>query len=153
MGLLKRDGMLGMIVPNKFMTIKNGKAMRALLSGKYHVARIIDFGTLQVFSGRSTYTCILLATPENLNEFTRQFVTSLPAFVDDPLGGGLVYPESDLTSDAWSFLPEAISIHMDAIGQRCTKLSDLANIFVGLQTSNDTAYIIDPIEDLSLIHI
>lgn len=147
LGLLKRDGMLGMIVPNKFMTIKNGKAMRALLSGKYHVARIIDFGTLQVFSGRSTYTCILLATPENLNEFTRQFVTSLPAFVDDPLGGGLVYPESDLTSDAWSFLPEAISIHMDAIGQRCTKLSDLANIFVGLQTSNDTAYIIDPIED------
>lgn len=144
LGLLKDDGMLGMIIPNKFMTIQNGKAMRALLTSRYHVVRIVDFGTIQVFSGRSTYTCILVATPKDQTEFTRQLVTSLPAFVDDPLEGGLTYPESDLTRDAWSFLPEAISIHMDTIAQRCSKLSDLANIFVGLQTSNDAAYIFEP---------
>lgn len=145
LGLLKADGMLGMIIPNKFMTIENGKAMRMLLSGKYHVARIVDFGTLQVFSGRSTYTCILMATPRKLSEFTRQLVTLLRDFIDDPLSGGLTYSETDLTGDAWSFLLEAVSLHMKTMAQRCSKLSDLANIFVGLQTSNDAAYIFEPI--------
>lgn len=144
LGLLKGDGVMAMIVPNKFMTIKNGKAMRTLLTTRFHVARIVDFGTIQVFPGRSTYTCILVATPKEQGEFTRELVGFLPDFVADPLGGGMAYPASDLTSEAWSFLPEVISAHMNAISQRCSRLSELANVFVGLQTSNDDAYIIDP---------
>lgn len=145
LGLLKSGGRLGMIVPNKFMTIATGKQLRSLLTGQYHVSRIVDFGTLQVFPGRSTYTCILVATPDELPEFSRIQVKSLAEFVASPTSGGITYPTTDLTDDAWSFLPDALTKHLERIAGSCTKLSDIANVFVGLQTSNDAAYIIEPI--------
>ena len=147
LGLLNASGKLGMIVPNKFMTIATGKQLRTLLTGKYHVSRLVDFGTLQVFPGRSTYTCILVATPEDTFEFSRIKVESLADFVASPTSGGVVYPSTDLTAEAWSFPPVALTEHLTRMADRCTKLSDMANVFVGLQTSNDAAYIIDPIDE------
>lgn len=146
LGLLAQDGKLGMIIPNKFMTIDTGKSLRGLLTGKFHVERIIDFGTTQVFPGRSTYTCILVATPKNVPDISWQQVSSLPDFISQPLGGGRFHSSSELTTDAWGFPPEAISEHFASIAPQCSKLSDIANVFVGLQTSDDSAYIIEPTE-------
>lgn len=147
LSLLKNNGKLGMIIPNKFMTIATGKQLRALLTSEYHVVRIVDFGTLPVFPGHSTYTCILVATPEEIPAFSRIQVASLSEFVVSPTDGGLLYPSADLTDDSWSFPPEEMSEHLERISDRCTKLSDMANVFVGLQTSNDAAYIIEPISE------
>ena len=144
LSLLSASGRLGMIIPNKFMTIATGKQLRGLLTSRYHVSRIVDFGTLQVFPGRSTYTCILIATPEDVSDFTRLQVASISDFVGSPTEGGATYPSTDLTREAWSFPPEALSEHLAKIADKCTKLSDMANVFVGLQTSNDAAYIIEP---------
>ena len=148
LSLLNERGKLGMIVPNKFMTIATGKSLRKLLTSTYHVSRIIDFGTLQVFAGRSTYTCILIATPEAISEFTRRHVASLSEFVEAPLEGGISYPSTELSGDPWAFPPEEISKHITSIKDRCSKLSSLANVFVGLQTSNDAAYIVSPIDEV-----
>lgn len=153
LGLLNGRGKLGMIIPNKFMTIATGKQLRALLTDKFHVSRIVDFGTIQVFPGRSTYTCILVATPEVTSEFSRIKVESLADFVASPTSGGIVYPEADLTVDAWSFPPEALTEHLATISDKCAKLSEMANVFVGLQTSNDAAYIIDPIDESDDVYI
>lgn len=147
LSLLNISGKLGMIVPNKFMTIATGKQLRTLLTGKYHVSRVVDFGTLQIFPGRSTYTCILVATPEDTSEFSRIKVESLADFVASPTSDGVVYPSTDLTAEAWSFPPVALTAHLTRIEDRCTKLSDMANVFVGLQTSNDAAYIINPVDE------
>lgn len=144
LSLLSDNGRLGMIIPNKFMTIATGKQLRGLLTGDYHVSRIVDFRTLQVFPGRSTYTCILIATPENVHSFTRVQVASIPEFVESPTESGVTHPSTDLTGEAWSFPPEALSRHLVKIANKCTRLSDMANVFVGLQTSNDAAYIIEP---------
>ena len=148
LGLLSHNGRLGMIVPNKFMTIDTGRPLRGLLTGKFHVSRIVDFGSIQVFPGRSTYTCILVATPESVLEFSRQQVSTLADFVSDPLYGGRSYDSAELTSDAWGFPPEAIGEHLAAIRPRCSPLSSIANVFVGLQTSNDAAYIIEPLREV-----
>ncbi len=147
LSLLNADGKLGMIIPNKFMTIETGKQLRTLLTSNYHVERIIDFGTVQVFPGRSTYTCILVAAPGNSSTFTRWRVHSLHEFMEEPLEGGSTYSSSNLTGEAWSFLPEVLSKHVESIKERCSTLSELANIFVGLQTSNDAAYIIEPVDE------
>lgn len=152
LSLLSENGRLGVIVPNKFMTIATGKQLRGLLTSDYHVSRIVDFGTLQVFPGRSTYTCILIATPENVPDFTRMQVASISDFVASPIEGGVMYPSADLTEEAWSFPPEALSRHLVKIAGKCTKLSDMANVFVGLQTSNDAAYIIEPTAETSGIY-
>ena len=148
LSLLSHDGKLGMIIPNKFMTIDTGKPLRALLTGRFHVSRIIDFGTTQVFPGRSTYTCILVVTPSDVSEFSRQQVSVLPDFIADPLNGGCFYTSDKLTPDAWGFPTQVISEHLSSIELRCSKLSDIANVFVGLQTSNDAAYIIEPSKEV-----
>lgn len=144
LGLLAQDGKLGMIIPNKFMTIDTGKALRKLLTGTFHVVRIINFGTIQVFPGRSTYTCILVASPKEMPAFTWLNVTSLPEFIASPLDGGRAYDSPELSSDTWGFPPEALSAHLASMEPQCSKLSDIANVFVGLQTSDDSAYIIEP---------
>jgi len=144
LGLLKKDGKLGMIVPNKFMTSKTGESLRLTLTSGSHVLKIIDFGTLQVFPERSTYTCILVATPSKAKSFTRNQVSSLSEFMADPLCSGTEYASQSLSEAPWAFPPEALTKHLSSIYKTCSKLSDIAEVFVGLQTSKDDAYIFEP---------
>lgn len=152
LGLLKKHGKLGLIIPNKFMTIDSGKPLRRLLTRDYHISRIVDFGAVQVFQGRSTYTCILIATPENVPTFTRRKVVSLPEFVESPLTGGVAHRSNELSGDPWGFPPEVISKHLNLISETFSQLSDIANIFVGLQTSNDAAYIFEPVSETNGVY-
>ncbi len=50
--LLNDGGMLGYIVPHKFMNIKSGAKLRELLSSNSSVKKILHFGTHQVFENR-----------------------------------------------------------------------------------------------------
>ncbi len=141
---LTNDGTLGMIVPNKFLTIDSGKPLRSLLSSTYNISKLIDFGANQVFSGHSTYTCIFVATPRKLDTFLRQEVKSLPHFISSPSDSMQAYPSSVLGAEPWYFLPPAITDRFDAIKTKCSSLKTLAEVFVGLQTSKDDAYIFEP---------
>ena len=57
--LLEPDGMLGMIVSRKFINIEAARELRAFLTQRGWVARLVDFGDAQLFGGRITYTCLL----------------------------------------------------------------------------------------------
>lgn len=57
---LKPGGTLGYITVNNFYRSLNGRAFRAYMSEHRYNLQMIDFGSEQVFKGRSTYTCICL---------------------------------------------------------------------------------------------
>lgn len=57
---LKPGGTLGYITVNNFYRSLNGRAFRAYMSEHRHNLQMADFGSEQVFKGRSTYTCICL---------------------------------------------------------------------------------------------
>ena len=57
--LLSAKGRLGFILPNKFFTADYGKNLRAFLASRKAVETVVDFGDSQVFTGASTYTCLL----------------------------------------------------------------------------------------------
>lgn len=59
---LKDYGVLGYITMNTFFKSLNGRALRKFLSVSEYPISIIDFGNLQVFESRSTYTCICFIT-------------------------------------------------------------------------------------------
>jgi len=61
---LKPGGILGYITVNNFYRSLNGRAFRAYMSEHRYNLRMIDFGSEQVFRGRSTYTCICLVSRE-----------------------------------------------------------------------------------------
>lgn len=57
--LHKKSGMVGFIIPNKFMFTKSGKGLRAILS-KQPLKEIVDFGDSGVFEGVTNYPCIVV---------------------------------------------------------------------------------------------
>ncbi len=57
--LLKPGGVMGFILPNKFMQVDYGVGLRKLLAENQYVEQIVDFKSFQVFEGATTYTCLL----------------------------------------------------------------------------------------------
>lgn len=140
--LLNENGMLGYIVPHKFMNIKSGAKLRALLTENCNVKKILHFGTHQVFENRSTYTCILVLSKQENEEFQIGFVQNWNQFLFDHNTECLTYPAAYISGNPWSFLPQNIVAHLEEISRFCVPLSSLVDIFVGVQTSADQIYII-----------
>ena len=59
--LLKRNGLLSYILPNKWMKVGYGKPLRQLFL-KQNLTQVIDFDDNQIFTDATTYTCIIRMT-------------------------------------------------------------------------------------------
>ena len=60
LNLLKPDGYLGYVVPNKFMKVGAAKELRNFIANNAYLKTMISFGAHQVFADKSTYTCIIV---------------------------------------------------------------------------------------------
>jgi methylase of polypeptide subunit release factors len=146
--LLAPDGRLGYIVPHRFMSAFSGQAVRELLSGKEHVAELVHFGHEQVFAGTTTYTCLLIATSAPSPYFTFTQVDDLAAWREH---GAVATPTSRTMSSSaldaapWSFGADETRAVFDRLRQRHpARLREVADIFVGVQTSADDIYLFKP---------
>ena len=156
--LLKRGGILGYIVPHKFMTIKAGKPLREFIASCNYLEKILHFGTNQIFEGQSTtYTCILILQKSENEEFSFVKVNNLQEWKSQQTGEVITYPVSMLGEKPWVFPTE----QERQLFQKLEKASQttlggrggIADIFVGLQTSADDIYIVKPEgEDGKTIH-
>lgn len=142
LSLLNADGMIGYIVPHKFMNIQAGQKLRELLSENAHVEKIVHFGTFQIFKSRTTYTCILVLAKRQQENFKIAFVKDVNRFLFERSTDYLEYRSGYLSSQPWAFLPQNVIDHLNQIEPNCVKLKSVADIFVGLQTSADEIYII-----------
>ena len=142
--LLKPKGKMGYIIPHKFMLIKSGASLRKLLSEKKCVKQIIHFGTEQVFKGRSTYTCLLFVEKNERKTFEIGFVKDINKFYATESAEMKEYPIEYLSAAPWTFLSNEIVRTLEKKKGKCQSLDSLADIFVGLQTSADPIYIIEP---------
>ncbi|MDE6789698.1 MAG: Eco57I restriction-modification methylase domain-containing protein [Ruminococcus sp.] len=140
--LLNPDGVLGYIVPHKFMTISSGESLREYLSSNNAVCKIIHFGAHQVFKDRSTYTCVLLLSKEKHETFEIAFINDWSKFLCEHHPNFDEYNQSLLTMAPWTFIPKEITECLDLIKSKCSSLEEMSDIFVGVQTSADKIYII-----------
>ena len=140
--LLKDGGFIGYIVPHKFMNIMSGESLRHFLSSHGAVREIVHFGTHQAFKNRSTYTCILILGKPAYPSYEIAFVQDWNRFLFDHRADYSTYAADSLSASPWTFIPGQITDRLTAINEQCCSLSDLARIFVGVQTSNDKVYII-----------
>jgi adenine-specific DNA-methyltransferase len=78
---LAPNGILGYITMNTFFKSLNGRALRSYFEENNAAIRIIDFGTLQIFQSKSTYTCIcfLEKVEQNFIEYYKSIEKELPA--------------------------------------------------------------------------
>ena len=77
---LAENGILGYITMNTFFKSLNGRALRSYFEEKRTTIRIIDFGTLQIFKSKSTYTCIcfLENSEQNYIEYYKSTEKEVP---------------------------------------------------------------------------
>lgn len=144
LSLLSDDGLLGYIIPHRFMNIASGETLRKWLSERKSVAKITHFGTNQVFLGRSTYTCVIILAAAEQESFEIGFVDDYYKFLFEHTTTYDRYESTILGSTPWTFIPPAIRNALQAVEPHCMRLDSLTEIFVGLQTSADTIYIITP---------
>ncbi len=147
--LLTEDGVLGYIIPNKFMKVGAAKELRALITQGKKLHQLISLGAHQVFEDKSTYTCIIILTQQQNDYFMYSEVTDFNSWV---LRSGSALESSQ----------REISQYNDSTWLLCTdKYRDILNkiliksrplgavlgkscIFNGIQTSANKVYIFTP---------
>lgn len=140
--LLKPNGMLGYITPHKFMTIQSGEPIRKLISENKYLKKLVHFGIEQVFGNQATtYTNILVLQKSEQDNFEFQKVEDIKNWKIQPNKSFEVLEANKLSHEPWTF-DQGQSFELNA--QSSNTLDGIAEIFVGLQTSADDIFIIQP---------
>lgn len=147
MALLGPGGRLGFIVPNKFLKLDSGKALRQVLADGGQTEEIIDFGDVQLFAGATNYTCILILDAAGHRDFSYRKVEGRRPGIPSPREIQST-AESSFSIAEFNDQPWILSAGVDrdvleAVSSGSEPLSRVtAGIFTGLQTSADNVYIV-----------
>jgi hypothetical protein len=147
---LKDRGRIGMLIPNKWMTIESGKKIRAFLNKDVCISKIIDFGNEQIFGGKSTYVCMLFAAKQKLDKLDYRAIKKYSEYISTPEAAGNLIPQlvlNKMGGDSWvlpSSQKEAATL--TGIFVNSTRLSAICDIANGIQTSADKIYILNKYE-------
>lgn len=141
--LMRDDGRFGFIVPNKFFQSEYGQELRGLLSKGRHVSHLVNFGYLQIFPQATIYTCLLFLSRKPQAEFACNKVEDLEAWRENGQVVTMRSRAESLGVGEWNFVPGASRPVFEKINRQPQKLEEVADIFVGLQTSADDVFILD----------
>lgn len=147
--LLKENGLLGYIVPLKFMKVEAGQELRRLISTDKTLEAITSFGACMVFPGKSNYTCLLILKKTIHDTFRYNEVSNLEKW---RLADKNTLPTdtknySELSEGTWPLFPEYLRDAYNTIVSNSTTLLEITgedNIFNGIQTSANKVYIFQP---------
>jgi len=143
LNLLSKKGILGFILPHKFFNSKYGEATREFISQNRSLKNIVHFGFEQVFQGATTYTCLLFLSKKSNDKFEFQKVNDLEHWKAIDISEKGEISSSLAGSAEWNFVIGKEGILFKKLQDCEYKLGDIANIFVGVQTSADSIFILD----------
>jgi hypothetical protein len=138
--LLSDRGRLGYILPHKFFNAKYGELLRGLIAEGQHLEQVVHFGAEQVFSNATTYTCLIFLVHAPKTEFDFVKVHELVSWRREDIAvRGKISAES-VGVDEWNFVVgEGVNL-INRLHTLPHVLGDIADIFVGLQTSADRVF-------------
>ncbi len=140
--LLKKNGILGYIVPNNYFTSLAGINLRNYLQNNRYLKKIIDFTHIKIFDVQ-TYTCITFLQKKNNLNFEYERIDSKKALnCLQNLKFSKNYFEN-LNAKKWRLLREEDSNNIKKIESMPYKLKDIVDIRVGIATCKDSIFFID----------
>ena len=155
--LLKENGQVGYILPNKFTKIKSACKLREFITsanpdGFHALKSFTFFGANQVFKGKTTYTCILVLEKAGHDSFIFEDVTNLGEWKLRKESCKIYKrPSSLLGAESWNLLTDEQQILFDKIKSQSTTLNEVVNLSTinpnGIQTSKTDAYVFKPIRE------
>lgn len=132
--LLKEDGKVCYIVPNKFYKIGAGKELRRILSK--HISKMDDFGDMQLFPDKTIYSCIITLCKENIEQMEYTNVVSLTDLWTGEKQEHIKIRNEMLNENPWRLTTDIKFMKMIAkVEERGKPLGEIVNIFNGIQTS------------------
>ncbi len=139
--LLRPDGKVGLIVPNKFFKTDYGAGLRKFVADNHALERVVDFGAKQVFQA-TTYTCLLFL---GKGERKSCEYTSAEPNPESLSSTRFVSLDADtLKESAWLFAGEADQRLMSKLLERSVRLLDLpADMSRGSSTGDDETFVIE----------
>lgn len=145
--LLNKNGIIGYILPNKFMKVGSALELRKLLKDNQYIRAIISFGANQVFKDKTTYTNILILTEQSNEQIEYTEINKL----NDWLLRNYDYKKysneinlANLSDDGWIMFPKYLELIYNKILKNTIYLKDLVgerNISNGIQTSRNDYYV------------
>ena len=147
--LLKENGAMGYIVPSKFMKVGAGKELRNFLSTCKAIKAITSFGAHQVFSDKSTYSCIFVLQNKENDSFKYSEIDNLAKWrVRDVTS----FSENEqnvnhIGEETWVLCSDRLQSILNHISTQSAPLSEIVGddyIFNGIQTSANKVYIFQP---------
>ncbi len=139
---LKRDGQLAYILPHKFFNAQYGEPLRKLIAAGRHLRHVVHFGDQQVFPGATNYVCLLFLARAGAD--TCRFVRSddLTEWLRTFKGSEGSFPAAGIGAPDWTFAVGKGATIFEKIQALPDKLGEVADVFVGLQTSADDVFIL-----------
>ena len=135
--LLRSGGMLGYITPSSWLRSDSGAALRRLLAESHRVNRIVDFGQYQIFDDVTTYTAIAVIEKDGAP-------ANIPVEKYDGFhfhDAGHITLDPDKPARTWAAATATERARMQRLSERGPRLSEIADIHVGIQTLADGVFI------------
>jgi len=145
--LLNQSGRLGFILPHKFFNAKYGELLRALIAKGNHLGEVVHFGDQQIFKGATTYACLMFLDNAGNKKFRVSMVSDLAEWQNSRKAEHGDVAAKNINSNEWNFVVGKSSKLFEKLTEMPTKLGDVSDIFVGLQTSADDVYIMNYVSE------
>ena len=141
LNLLNERGLLGFILPNKFFNAQYGLSLRSLLSNGQNLRHIINFGHEQIFSGVTTYTCLLFLSKMSNKYFNYVIVNDLSEWREKGASVSGKIQADAVDPAQWNFIVGKGSNLFHRLSKMPIKLADVAErIFQGIIPGMDAVY-------------
>ena len=134
MSLLKDNGVLCYIIPNKFYKIAAGQELRKLLC--QNVYSIDDFGDAQLFPDKTIYSAIVTAGKQKCTDLRYSHINTAADLWIGKNVESIVLKNEDLSKEPWCLSSDIGFMRMlDNIQKKSVPLSEVAEVLNGIQTS------------------
>lgn len=134
--LLKDDGLLSYIVPNKFSYIKSGETLRKLIADKEQLVSFDNFGSIQLFADKSVYSSILMLSKSKSPTFTYSDVVTPTALWSEEEVTRVVYKHDEISFAPWRLTSDTELLKIvKRLGEQGVPIKSFVDILNGIQTS------------------
>lgn len=152
LSLLKPEGYLGYIVPSKFMKVGAARELRNLIAKNAYLKAITSFGAHQVFTDKSTYTCIIVLEKKKHENFKYSEVND---FIGWKVRNNDAYKfclrsSSTINANTWVLCTDEQLPLLNAVTANAKPFGEIVGedyIFNGIQTSANRVYVFVPISE------
>ena len=132
--LLKTSGKLCYIIPNKFYKIASGQELRRIICN--NICEIVDFGDAQLFPDKTIYSSIVTIGQSTSSLVRYSYIESVADLWTGHNTGSVEIENSSLSQNPWSLTTDTnFMLLISNIQKNAVPLSEVANIFNGIQTS------------------